>query len=96
MYGDLNLNNHKITNLANPVTESDSVNKGFLDNAISNIVHFAESSEFGSRLATLGINNDDQYVVIALSNSNSEVSNIWCGSTWSSTKQGLSYRKYST
>ena len=63
MYGDLNLNNHKITNLANPVTESDSVNKGFLDNAISNIVHFAESSEFGSRLATLGINNDDQYVV---------------------------------
>ena len=34
----LNLNNHKITNLANPVTESDSVNKGFLDNAISNIV----------------------------------------------------------
>ena len=30
MYGDLNLNNHKITNLANPVTESDSVNKGFL------------------------------------------------------------------
>ena len=27
MYGDLNLNNHKITNLANPVTESDSVNK---------------------------------------------------------------------
>ena len=60
MYGDLNLNNHKITNLANPVTESDSVNKGFLDNAISNIVHFAESSEFGSRLATLGINNDGQ------------------------------------
>ena len=63
MYGDLNLNNHKITNLANPVTESDSVNKGFLDNAISNIVHFAESSEFGSRLATLGINNDGQNVV---------------------------------
>ena len=63
MYGDLNLNNHKITNLANPVTESDSVNKGFLDNAISNFVHFAKSSEFGSRLATLGINNDDQYVV---------------------------------
>ena len=63
MYGDLNLNNHKITNLANPVTESDSINKGFLDNAISNIVHFAESSEFGSRLATLGINNDGQNVV---------------------------------
>ena len=63
MHGDLNLNNHKIANLANPVTESDSVNKGFLDNAISNIVHFAESSEFGSRLATLGINNDGQNVV---------------------------------
>ena len=63
VYGDLNLNNHKITNLANPVTESDSVNKGFLDNAISNIVHFAESSEFGSRLATLDINNDGQNVV---------------------------------
>ena len=63
MYGDLNLNNYNITNLANPVTESDSVNKGFLDNAISNIVHFAESSEFGSRLATLGINNDGQNVV---------------------------------
>ena len=63
MYGDLNLNNHKITNLANPVTESDSINKGFLDMAISNIVHFAESSEFGSRLATLGINNDGQNVV---------------------------------
>ena len=64
MYGDLNLNNHKITNLANPVTESDSVNKGFLDNAISNIVHFTESSEFGSRLATLGINSDGQTVVL--------------------------------
>ena len=37
MLGDLNLNNHRITNLATPVTGSDSVNKEFLDNAISNL-----------------------------------------------------------
>ena len=64
---------------------------------LATLSHFAESSEFGSRLATLGINNDDQYVVSPTQIPNSEVSNIWCGSTWVVLPNRVfSYRKYST
>ena len=62
MYGDLNLNNHKITNLANPVTEADNVNKGYLDNAISNFIRFEDTPSYGSKLTKTGGDNDGKHV----------------------------------
>ena len=58
MLGDLNLNNHRITNLATPVTGSDSVNKEFLDNAISNLDIENKVSKSGdTMLGDLNLNN---------------------------------------
>ena len=58
MYGDLNLNNHKITNLATPVAESDSVNKAFLNN----FIQVDNRRVFGSRLITLGLDSNGQHI----------------------------------
>ena len=58
MLGDLNLNNHRITNLATPVTGSDSVNKEFLDNAISNLdIENKVSKSGNTMLGDLNLNN---------------------------------------
>ena len=51
MYGDLNLNGHSIKNLANPEEESDSVNKGFLDN---DSIRFKDNIQINTKLAVVG------------------------------------------
>ena len=63
MFGDLNLNNHKIINLPTPVSNSEAVTKLFLENRISNFLQFQETPEFGSKLAITGIDNDSNHVV---------------------------------
>ena len=63
MHGDLNLNNHKITNLANPAAESDGVNKRFLDNALTSVIRYKEKLDIGSRLTVMGVDENDNFVV---------------------------------
>ena len=63
MYGDLNLNNHSIKNLASPEEESDAVNKEFLNNSISGFVSYRSSLNFGSKLAVIGLNENRKSAV---------------------------------
>ena len=63
MYGDLDLNSHKITHLSNPEDETDGVNKGFLDHSISNLVSFADSPPIGSSLAVLGADSEGKAII---------------------------------
>ena len=61
MHGDLNLNNHKITNLAAPEAEADCVNKGFL----KNFIRFESGRVIGSTLATVGTNSNGEQIASA-------------------------------
>ena len=61
MHGDLNLNNHKITNLAAPEAEADCVNKGFL----KNFIRFESGRVVGSTLATVGTNSNGEQIASA-------------------------------
>ena len=60
MLGDLNLGGHSIKNVANPEEESDSVNKRFVENTISNYVRYEDSVSLGARLAVIGIDSDEK------------------------------------
>ena len=63
MYGDLNLNNHSIKNVASPEEESDAVNKEFLNSLISDFISYKSTPNFGSKLAVIGLNENRKSVV---------------------------------
>ena len=67
MYDDLNLNGHSIKNLANTEEESDSVNKGFLDN---NFIRFKDNIQLNTKLAVTGNNSIASITPIPVQGSN--------------------------